>query len=658
MKSKALTQQHLAALQQALAVHQSGSIEQAREVYRRLYKLYPRNPDVLRLLGTADYQLGNLEEGAGYLRQSLKEQPQQPGTWNNLGNALKQLGQLEESLKAYDKALAFKPDYAEASNNKGVVLRALQRFEESLACYDKAVSIRQDYLDAHNNRGAVLKAMRRYEEALASYDRALVLKPDYFEAHNNRAIVLNDLKRFQDSVESCIQALALKPDSAETYNCLGNAYRGQLLFKEAIACHERAIRLDPASAEAYNNRAVDFQKIGLYEEAMANCKKAIELSADYAEPYNNLGMLLQQSNRLEEALACLDTAIALMPDYVEAYNNRGVVLMNLNRLDQALADYDAAIERDPDYAEAHWNKALLLILQGQYEQGWGLFEWRWLRNEAKTAGKFRGLPWLGQESISGKTLLIYPEQGLGDYIQFCRYAPQVEALGAQVILEASSALVPVLSTLPGNFTIVASGDPLPQHDALCPLMSLPLAFKTTIDTIPANIPYFFADPVKTIEWQDRIGAGDQPRIGLVWSGNPTHKNDRNRSLSLSQMAPLFDLPFEFHCLQKDIREEDRETLQRYPQLDIHADELQDFSDTAALIEAMDLVISVDTSVAHLAGAMGKPLWLLLPYVPDYRWMLERSDSPWYPSARLFRQPAMGDWNYVLMEVRQALAALD
>ncbi|GBG12756.1 uncharacterized protein NMK_0289 [Novimethylophilus kurashikiensis] len=453
------------------------------------------------------------------------------------------------------------------------------------------------------------------------------------------------------------RATLVQADIAEALTQQGLALHKKGCLPEAVACYTQALTYSPNFAEAYNNRGVALKTLMRFEEALQDYDRAIAIQPDYLEALNNRGVVLKSLNRFEEAVASYDQALALYPAYAEAHSNRGIALQELNRLEEAWAAYQQSIQLNPEYAEAYWNKALLLILVGQYELGWSLFEWRWLRNEAKASGKFRGLPWLGQTSIAGKTLLIYPEQGLGDYIQFCRYVPQVEALGAQVILEAPAALVSVLATLPSTFKIVASGEALPHYDALCPVMSLPLAFKTTLDTIPANIPYLFSDSIKTAEWQARLGQRCLLRIGLVWSGNTTHKNDRNRSLRFSQLASVLDFPFEFHCLQKDIREEDLETLQQRTQIRIHADDIHDFSDTAALVDAMDIIISVDTSVAHLAGAMGKPLWLLLPYMPDYRWMLDRSDSPWYPNARLFRQPAIGDWEAVMLELKAALEAL-
>ncbi|MCX7077706.1 MAG: hypothetical protein NTZ45_13280, partial [Methylococcales bacterium] len=312
-------------------------------------------------------------------------------------------------------------------------------------------------------------------------------------------------------------------------------------------------------------------------------------------------------------------------------------------------------EIDANYANAYWNKSVLHILKGEYLQGWALFEWRWKREECQNKLKNTTKPlWLGESSLKNKTIVIYPEQGFGDYIQFIRYAPMLEQLGAQVILEVPVLLITVVSTLKGQFTFIEKGKELPDFDYHCPVMSLPHAFKTTVDSIPNQVPYFSVNQTKKQTWQARLGEKSQRRVGFVCSGNSGHKNDHNRSILIQSLQFLFDLPVEFHCLQKEIREEDATFISSQKNIHTYTELFEDFSDTAALIDEMDLVISVDTSVAHLAGAIGKETWILLPYVPDYRWMLERKDSPWYPTAKLFRQSAIGEWGDVINDIKQAL----
>jgi hypothetical protein len=296
-----------------------------------------------------------------------------------------------------------------------------------------------------------------------------------------------------------------------------------------------------------------------------------------------------------------------------------------------------------------------MILTGQYEEGWKLYEWRFETKEQKQNHYiFPQKKWRGRDDVDFKKLLIYTEQGLGDFIQYCRYLPLVKQLGTDLIVEAPSALIPLISTLKCEMTIIAKGDRLPEFDAYCPIMSLPYAFNTKVETIPAQVPYLFADEAKTTQWRAKLGQTNRLRVGLVWSGSTVHKNDKNRSIRLETLEKLLDIPVEWHSLQKEYRDYDLEQLAKHPEIQQHQDNLKDFSDTAALIDCMDLVISVDTSIAHVSGALGKPVWILLHFAPDYRWLLDRDDSPWYPTAILFRQPKLDDWQSAIQSVVESL----
>ena len=372
---------------------------------------------------------------------------------------------------------------------------------------------------------------------------------------------------------------------------------------------------------------------------------------DDATVLNLLGTLLYQWGNHENGLYLMDKAIAVKPDYATAYYDRGVALLNLARYHEALASFDKAILLAPDDAESPWNKSLIKLLLGEYEEGWALYEWR---NKRQPNSRAFGKPlWLGKEQLAGKTILLHTEQGLGDAIQFCRYVSMVESLGAKVILEVATPLASLVVTLGGSVQVVKKGEVLPEFDCHCPLTSLPLALGTTIETIPARIPYLSVTEQKRKQWQQ--GRKNKKSIGLAWSGSATYHNDRNRSIALELMRPLFNGDYEFHVVQKDIRPGDQAILAGCRNITRH--NLTDFADTAALISEMDVVLSVDTSAAHLAGALGKPVWVLLPFVPDFRWLLVREDSPWYPSARLFRQQRIGDWPGVIARVNKELEAL-
>ena len=674
-----------AKFQEAFALHRQGQLVQAQEGYRQVLKMQPRHFHALHFLGVIAGQTGNPASAVALISKAIKSYPDYADAHYHLGNVLSDLNRHQAALAAYNRALALKPDHTDAYLFRGHALRQLKQFEAALASYNQAIALQPDYVEAHFNRGNILNDLKQSEAAVAAYDQVIALKPDYADAYYNRGNALNDLKQFEVALASYNRAIALKPDFAAAYNNRGNAERAIKQVEAALASYHQAIALKPDDAVSHYNRGVALNDLNRLEAAVAAFHQAIALQPDYVDAYNNLGnaqrdlkqpeaalasyrqaisfkpdyaeayynygLALRDIKQTEAALAFYDRAIALKPDYVAAYCNRGNACRDLKRFDEAEASYDRAIALKPDYSKAYWHKSLLKLLLGDYEQGWRLYEWRWrTASFINTVRNYKQPLWLGEQALTGKTLLIYSEQGLGDSLQFCRYAQMVEALGAKVILEAPRELFTLMSTLKGNITLIEQGHELPSFDLHCPLMSLPLAFKTTVPTIPAEMPYLYSDPEKQAVRHERLGAKTKLRVGLAWSGSSLHKNDLNRSIPLALWASLLELPIEFHALQKDIRAEDAAFLADSTAIVSHQNELIDFSDTAALIAEMDLVISVDTSVAHLAGALAKPVWLLLPFMPDFRWMLDRTDSPWYPTATLFRQSVMDDWTSVLLAV--------
>jgi predicted O-linked N-acetylglucosamine transferase (SPINDLY family) len=411
------------------------------------------------------------------------------------------------------------------------------------------------------------------------------------------------------------------------------------------------------SAERHSNRGFALAELKRWDEALASFDRAIALKTGSAEVYSNRGVVLKELQRPDEALASFDKAIALRADYAKAHCNRGVVLKELKRLDEALASFNHAVALKTDFAQARFNRSLSLLLQGDFDSGWIDYESRWESELVAARRAFRQPLWLGRESVAGKTLLLYGEQGLGDTLQFCRYAQPAADLGAKVILEVQQPLKDLLADLQGVSRVIGQGEMLPEFDYQCPLLSLPLAFGTRLETIPAATRYLAGVPAKLARWQARLGEKSAARIGLVWSGGTAHKYDHNRSIALEQMLRHLPSGLQYMSLQKEVRESDRQSLQSDSRILHWGDELHDFADTAALCECMDVVISVDTSVAHLSAALGKETWILLPWVPDWRWLLDREDSPWYPSARLYRQPTSGDWASVLGRVAADLMVL-
>jgi len=615
----------------------------------------PPQSDIAALLkrASAHHGRGELDAAEDLYRQVLGAQPGNFDALHLCGVLMQQRGRSREALALIEAALAANARVAAAHCNRGLVLAALGRHEQALASYERALALKPDYAEAFYNRGNALAVLKRFDEALASFAEAIALRPDYPLALLNRAQVLQQLGRTREALASFDLALALAPGSADAYNLRGNAHYTLKSFAAALADYDRAAALKPDAAPLHNNRGNALRELSRHEEALAAFGRAIALKPDYAEAHNNRGNALLGLNLVAEALADYDRALALKPDFADALVNRGNALHYLGRGREAIASFDAAIALSPQLAEAHWNKALTLLALGDFARGFAEYEWRWRRDSELKSRSFAQPQWQG-EDIAGKTVLLHAEQGFGDTIQMIRYLPLVAARGARVVLEIPDDLRPLIGGT-GVAATVRRGDALPPFDLHCPLMSLPLAFGTTLDTIPASVPYLSAPAERIAAWRARLADLTPPRVGLVWSGKPTHKNDHNRSIALTQLAPLLQTAgVTFVSLQTEYRDADRTALATAPLVRLD-DALADFADTAAAIAALDLVIAVDTAVAHLAGAMGIPLWLLLPAIGDWRWLEGRTNSPWYPSARLFRQPQIGDWPGALANVARELA---
>ncbi len=467
------------------------------------------------------------------------------------------------------------------------------------------------------DRGVAALQLRQPRAALACFEQALALDPTLASAHSNRGVALRQLQQLD----------------------------------AALASYDRAIALDSARAAAHANRADVLIALQRHEEALASAERAIALEARHADAHLNRGSALRALARTQDALAAYEQAIALRPDFAAAHSNRGAVLADLRRWREALASYDRALALQPNFAEARFNRAVIRLQLGDFT-AWSDYEWRWYNENGKTFRERRSFVpplWLGQLPLAGRRILLHAEQGLGDTLQFCRYVPQVAALGAQVTLEVQRPLATLLAGLEGVAQIVARGTALPQFDCHCPLLSLPLAFSTQLKTIPATHGYLRADPRELARWRTRLTERRRPRIGLTWSGNPHNPHDRHRNVALAELIECLPREFDYFCLQTQVRAADQMTLDAHPEIVNFAGELS-FSATAALCELMDVVISVDTSIAHLSGALGRPTRILLAESGDWRWLLESELSPWYGAARLYRQTRAGDWRTVLLRL--------
>src|SRR5262245_53190063 len=568
---------------------------------------------------------------------------------------LHQNGQWVQAQTLYQEILKTQPEHADALHLSGVIALQTHDYQTALRLIDRAIQIRLD-ATFYYNRGNVLQALGHLDAAVASYDTAIALQPDYPKAYLNRGNVLKALMHLDAAVASYDTAIALQPDYAEAYSNRGTGLQALGQLDAAVASYDTAIALQPDYAEAYSNRGSALWELMQLDAAVVSCDTAIALQPDFAEAYSNRGSALQALMQLDAAVASYDRAIALKPGYAEAYSNRGTALQALMQLDAAVAWYDKAIALQPDYGEAYLFKSHALLLRADLLDGWKLHEWRWTTKHIKLMKRNFTQPlWLGDESLAGKTILLHSEQGLGDTIQFCRYAQLVADLGARVLMEVPRSLVALLKPLRGVSDVVVQGSPLPAFDYHCPLLSLPLAFKTDLNSIPCSPKYLRAEASKLTYWTSKLGKKRHPRIGLVWSGSTGHKNDHNRSIALAALIPHLPADCQYVSLQKEVRKIDKPVLESSTNILHFGNELRDFTDTAALCELMDVVISVDTSVAHLSGALGQPTWVLLPFSPDWRWLLERDDSPWYPSIKLYRQSRVGDWDSVLVKLTADLA---
>jgi Flp pilus assembly protein TadD len=459
------------------------------------------------------------------------------------------------------------------------------------------------------------------------------------------------------ALEHYNQMLARQADNLAALVGCGRALTALRQYEFAIAHLDYALAAAPQDAAIHHYRGLALQKARRFDEAIAALQTAIELQPDQPALYLNLANTLADAGDAELALAFYDQIIAQYPSAL-AFNNRGNLHLDQGRFSLAMQDFTQAITLQPDQPRFFWNKALLHLLLGDYAQGWALYEYGF-----HTEGEARGLMrrfdqprWPGDSALAGKRLLLWAEQGYGDTLQFCRYALQAVQQGAQVILEVQPPLRKLLQSLHPQVEVIAAGQDLPPFDLHSPLLSMPLAWANAgLAEVPAYSAYLHAD--ENLKAEFAHATGKQLRVGLVWSGSTTHSNDHRRSLLLQSLTSWQDLPIELHCLQLEVREVDLPVLAAWPAMQLHTDALKDFSDTAALISKLDVVISVDTAVAHLAGALGKPVWVLLPWIPDFRWLLERQDSPWYPTARLYRQPEAGDWASVVAQVGRDLHAL-
>lgn len=516
-----------------------------------------------------------------------------------------------------------------------------------------------------NINEAIDSAMKCFESgdlrrAALICEEVLKIHPHNAKAFHLLGVIYYQNGAFDLALQNVKESLLLDPANAEAYYNLGNILKEIKRPDEAIACYIKAIQLNPSITHVYMNLGTVLQEKGLFDEAIINYRKALRCDPNNADIYYNLGLVSEEKDQLDEAISYYQKAILLNSDFADAYNNLGILFNKKNQPDSALTCYKKAIELDPHFADAHWNMSHALLLTGQFQEGWKEYEWRWKVKELyhhslPQPRNFSQPIWDGSD-IKGRIILLYAEQGFGDAIQFIRYAPLVAQYGATVIVECPNKLTSLLQNTEGIHKVIAYGDRLPEFDVHCPLLSLPSLFNTTLDNIPAKIPYIIPNPTLIQEWREVINRNDfNFKVGLVWATDRLPKEKSCLLETFSSLTLLNDISF--YSLQKGEPAIQSKKLPKGMNFFDYTEKINDFSDTAALIMNLDLVISVDTAVAHLAGALGKPVWTLLPFTPDWRWMLNREDSPWYPTMKLFRQPEPGNWNTVIVHIKKEIRVL-
>jgi tetratricopeptide (TPR) repeat protein len=680
-----------------VALAQLGNCSDAVVFLSRSLELKADRPTVLLNLAQALHTLGREAEALQACNRALSLDAALAGAYRTRAAVFTALGQRAEALANAGHAVRLALQDAGAHADLGVALEAVGRRQEALECFERAIALDQNLAAAHHNRAMLLAGLARHQDALQSFDRALALQPHSAALNANRGSTLQELGRLSESDQSYSLALAIEPgdlvtlqrrafvryllrryvEALQDFDALGahakdNApvliARGATLvalgrFEEALAPLERAVQLLPRDADAHVQHGLALLNLGRNVEALESFDRALALRPDVSEVLNNRGIALTATGRMSEALESFIRASVLSGMSADNQTNMGIVLKILGRHREAAASFGRALTLEPDNPSAKFALAFLHLTLGEFALGWPLYEARFdvpaLNNPARQFGAPR---WNGTQSLAGKTILIHAEQGLGDVLQFCRYLPLLAAQGISVVFEVMPSLKALLRSLPATIQLVGRGESLPPVDYYCPLLSLPLAFKTRLDTIPGQVPYLTADPQRTARWRQRLQALPGLRVGIAWQGNLAVERliwARGRSIPVAALEPLARLP--------NVR---LVSLQKGPALEqLHqvtfADRMVDLSadldcgpdaflDTAAVMANLDLVISSDTSVAHLAGALGRPVWTMLAASPEWRWGLERRDSPWYPTMQLFRQTTDGDWSTVVAATAEAL----
>ena len=604
--------------------YKNKKFDEAIKIATKLTQKYPLNQFSWKVLGALLGIEGKKIDALNANNQAVNLSPKDFEAQNNLGNSLKALGKFNEAVNSYKNSISLKPDYAGAYYNLAICLQKLGKFEESKINYEKFISLKSDYTEAYFNLGNVLQELNEYKQAVVNYKNAIYLKPNYTEAYNNLGIVLRNLGRLEESEKN--------------YN--------------------KAIKLNPNYAEAYNNLGLTKQELGKLEEAKTCFEKVISIKSDFDNAHYNLGLTLEKLEKFNESKESYENAIKLNSNDADYYNNLAMVLQELGEIEESERNYKKAIKLNAYHVDANFNLSMLLNLKGELKKGFSLYKWRYHETKKFVKAPKKEFIWNGIDSIKNKNFLVYEEQGIGDIIQFYRYLNLLELKGANIIFKVKSSLHRLFKNSNSNIEITEN---LPKEGKInfeCPLLSLPNIFKTEINSIPNSIPYLKAESKTVKKWAKKLNT-DKFKIGICWQGSKK-KIDRGRSFPLSLFKDISKLNgVELISLYKGEEEN------QISNIDFNLTTLgKDFDsgnnafiDTAGVMMNCDLIITSDTVIAHLGGALGCPVWVALKYIPDWRWMLDRKDSPWYPTMKLYRQKNLNNWDFVFKLIKEDLVKI-
>lgn len=657
-------QQALSIQPQLAAAHNNlGTILQAQghlaaaiEHYSQAASLQPDYVDALNNLGTAYQQQGNWSAATEAFGRAVATQPGYARGHYNRGVALAMQQQLADAVAAFEQALAAEPDYADVHYGLAMTLQRQGDFARAETHYQRALSLRPAWAEAASSLGSMFQAQGDLSRAAQMYEQALAANPNYAEAIYNQGTLLKQQNAIEPAIEKYRRAIVIKPDFPEAHYNLGTLLQQTERLEEAAAAYREAVRLRPGYTLALNNLGNVYRDLGQTDEAITCYERALDIEPASSQAQLNLGSAWQEKGQLERTLACYERAMQANPESAEVFNNLGTALQELDRDAEALACFDRSVQLGPEFAEPRHNRALLHLSRRRFAEGWADYVW-WLKCKKCVKRAFDSRLWDGSP-LPGGTLLIYAEQGYGDTLQFVRYLRRVRTLANKVVLEVQPPLVPLLKAS-GFDEAVACGEPLPRHDAHYPLMQLPALFKLTEAELTDEVPYVMADPALVKTWRARLSDVRGFKVGIAWQGNPKYSGDARRSIPLVEFAPLAAIDgVRLVSLQKGFGAEqvagvkDKFSIHELgPELDL---DRRAFMDTAAVMQVLDLIITSDTAVAHLAGALGVPTWLATSTNPDWRWFREGDGSPWYPSFRLFRQSRAGQWSDVFLRMADEL----